>query len=98
MPDTIGPAGTNRQGRCPKLSAPATSPGTILSQTPSSSAASNMSCASATAVARATTSRLNSESSIPGRPWVIPSHIAGTPPANWATPPARRISFLSRAG
>ena len=37
-------------GRWPKLSAPITSPGTILSQTPSSSAASNISWASATAV------------------------------------------------
>ena len=98
MPDGIGPPGTKMHGRWPKLSAPITSPGTILSQTPSSSAASNMSWASATAVASATTSRLNSESSIPGRPWVTPSHIAGTPPANWATPPARRISFLSSAG
>ena len=36
----------------------------------------------ATAVAMAITSRENSDSSIPGWPWVTPSHIAGTPPAN----------------
>ena len=35
---------------------------------------------------------------MPSRPWVIPSHMAGTPPANWAMPPARMIAFLSTAG
>ena len=41
-------------------------PGTILSQTPRQSAASNMSCESAIAVAIAITSRQNSDSSMPG--------------------------------
>ena len=57
-PDVIGPAGTITVGRWPKDSAPITSPGTILSQTPSISAASNMSCDSAIALAMAITSRL----------------------------------------
>ena len=35
----------------------------------------------ATAAANAMTSRDNSDSSMPGWPWVTPSHIAGTPPA-----------------
>ena len=42
-PEGIGPAGTNSTGRCPNVSAPISSPGTILSQTPRHSAASNMS-------------------------------------------------------
>ncbi len=73
-------------------------PGTILSQIPRQSAASNMLCESATAVAMAITSRLNSDSSIPTCPWVTPSHIAGTPPANWATPPASRAASLMISG
>jgi hypothetical protein len=40
-----------------------------------------------TAVAIAITSRENSDSSMPARPWVTPSHIAGTPPATCALPP-----------
>ena len=47
-----------------------------------------MSWLSATAVPMAITSRLNSDSSMPIWPWVTPSHIAGTPPATWATAPA----------
>ena len=73
-------------------------PGTILSQTPSISVASNMSCDSAIAVDIAITSRLNSESCMPSRPWVIPSHMAGTPPANCAMPPERITAFFSWAG
>ena len=46
-----------------------------------------MSCDRATAVLIAITSRLNRDSSMPGRPCVTPSHIAGTPPANCATAP-----------
>ena len=69
-----------------------------MSQTPSISAASNMSWESATAVAIAITSRLNSDSCMPSRPWVTPSHMAGTPPANWAIPPARTTAFFSWAG
>lgn len=77
----MGPAGTNTVGRWPKCSAPIKRPGTILSHTPSSSAPSNMSCVSAIAVPMAITSRLNRLSSMPGVPWVTPSHMAGTPPA-----------------
>ena len=69
-----------------------------MSQTPSISAPSNMSCDSAIAVDIAITSRLNSESCMPSRPWVMPSHMAGTPPANWAMPPARITAFLSTGG
>ena len=97
-PEVIGPAGTKTVGRCPNDSAPISRPGTILSQTPSISAPSNMSCDSAIAVDIAITSRLNSESCMPSRPWVMPSHIAGTPPANWAMPPARITAFLSTGG
>ncbi len=57
-PEVIGPAGTNSVGRCPNDSAPISSPGTILSQTPSINAPSNMSCDSAIAVDMAITSRL----------------------------------------
>ena len=57
-PEAIGPAGTNTVGRCPNESAPISRPGTILSQTPSISALSNMSCDSAMPVAIAITSRL----------------------------------------
>ena len=63
-------------------------PGTILSQTPSSSAASNTSCESAMAVPMAMVSRENRLSSMPGRPCVTPSHIAGTPPATCAVAPS----------
>ena len=74
------------------------SPGTILSHTPSARTASNMLCDRATAVLIAITSRLNSESSMPGWPWVMPSHIAGTPPANWATAPTSRAASLISFG
>ena len=57
-PDAIGPAGTNTVGRWPNDSAPMSSPGTILSHTPSISAPSNMSWESAIAVDIAMTSRL----------------------------------------
>ena len=77
----MGPAGANTTGRWPKDSAPITSPGTILSQTPRQMAASNMLWLRATAVESAITSRENSDSSMPGWPWVTPSHMAGTPPA-----------------
>ena len=97
-PEVIGPAGTNTVGRWPKDNAPISRPGTILSQTPSMRAPSNMSCDSATAADIAIRSRLNSESCMPSRPWVMPSHIAGTPPATWAMPPARRTAFLSWSG
>ncbi len=97
-PEVIGPAGTKIVGRWPKDSAPISRPGTILSQTPSISAASNMSCDSEIAVDIAITSRLNSESCMPSRPWVMPSHIAGTPPANCAMPPERITARLSCAG
>src|SRR5471030_3189924 len=51
MPEGIGPPGTKMTGRWPNDSAPISSPGTILSHTPRHSAASNMLCDSATAVA-----------------------------------------------
>ena len=35
---------------------------------------------------------------MPARPWVMPSHMAGTPPANWATPPASRTAPLICSG
>jgi hypothetical protein len=57
-PEAIGPAGTKTVGRWPNDSAPISSPGTILSQTPSISAPSNMSCERAIAVDIAITSRL----------------------------------------
>ena len=44
MPDGIGPAGMKTAGRWPKVSAAISSPGTILSQMPRKTAASNMSC------------------------------------------------------
>ena len=58
-PEAIGPAGTSAVGRWPNASAPATRPGTILSQTPSISAASNASWERAIAADIAMTSRLN---------------------------------------
>ncbi len=97
-PDGMGPAGTSIAGRCPKARAPMSSPGTILSQTPSRSAPSNISWDSAIPVAIAMTSLLNRDSSMPARPCVMPSHIAGTPPANWATPPASLAAALIHAG
>ena len=94
----MGPAGTNTTGRWPNESAPMSSPGTILSQTPRQSAASNMLCDSAIAVDMAMTSRLNSDNSMPGWPWVTPSHMAGTPPANCATAPTSRTARLMSVG
>jgi hypothetical protein len=32
-------------------------------------------------------------SSMPGSPWVTPSHMAGVPPANWPTEPTSRRAF-----
>jgi hypothetical protein len=65
---------------------------------PSIRAASKASWVSATPVAMAITSRENSDSSMPGRPWVTPSHMAGTPPANWAVAPTSSAAALIRAG
>ncbi len=79
-PVAIGPAGTKTMGRWPNRSAPISRPGTILSHTPSISAASKVLCESATAVPMAMASRENSDSSMPALPCVMPSHIAGTPP------------------
>lgn len=50
------------------------------------------------AVDMAITSRLYSESCMPSRPWVTPSHIAGTPPATCASPPARITAALRTGG
>ena len=94
----IGPPGTKMVGRWLNCRAPISIPGTILSQMPRHNAASNMLCESETAVASAITSRLNSDSSMPGSPCVTPSHIAGTPPANWAVAPTSRAASLMSAG
>ena len=88
----MGPAGTKITGRWPKLRAPITRPGTILSQMPSIRAASKASCVRAIPADMAITSRENRLSSIPGRPWVTPSHMAGTPPATWAVAPTARAA------
>ncbi|MNG14672.1 hypothetical protein D3C84_984450 [compost metagenome] len=69
-----------------------------MSQMPRNSAASNMLCDSATAVDSAITSRLAMPSSMPGSPWVTPSHMAGTPPANWPTEPISRSACLICSG
>ena len=98
MPEGIGPAGTKITGRWPKLNAPISRPGTILSHTPRHSTASNISCDSEIAVAMAMASRENSDSSMPVRPWVTPSHIAGTPPATCALPPALRAAMRISVG
>ncbi len=94
----IGPPGTNTTGKWPNASAPMNRPGTILSQMPRHKAASNMPWVSATAVESAITSRLNSDSSMPGWPWVTPSHIAGVPPANCATAPTSSAACLISGG
>ena len=83
----MGPAGAKTTGRWPKASDPMNRPGTILSQTPSATTASKASWVRATPVDMAMRSRLNSDSSMPGRPWVTPSHMAGVPPATWAVAP-----------
>ena len=57
-----------------------------------------MLCDRPIAVAMAITSRENSDSSMPGWPWVTPSHMAGTPPATWAMPPASRAASLISCG
>ena len=98
IPLGIGPAGTNTAGRCPKLSAPIIRPGTILSQIPRYTAASNMLWLKAIAVDMAITSRLNRLRSIPACPWVTPSHIAGTPPATCAVAPIERAASLMMSG
>ena len=46
----------------------------------------------------ALTSRENSDNSMPGWPWVTPSHIAGTPPATCAVAPASRAAVRIRPG
>lgn len=35
---------------------------------------------------------------MPARPWVMPSHMAGTPPANWATKPVSVSQQRSESG
>jgi hypothetical protein len=65
---------------------------------PSSSAPSNISWESAITVPIAMVSRLNSESCMPLWPWVTPSHIAGTPPANWAIAPTAATASLITFG
>ena len=81
-----------------KAAAPMNKPGTILSQMPNNSDESKASWLRATAVDSAITSRLNSESSMPARPWVTPSHMAGTPPATCAVAPATRAAARITSG
>ena len=50
------------------------------------------------AVDIAMTSRLKRLSSMPARPCVMPSHIAGTPPATRATAPISRAVSLMACG
>ena len=75
--------------------------GHVASQIPSIRPASKASWVRAIPVAMAITSRENSDSSMPGRPWVTPSHMAGTPPATWAVAPtasaAARITSGNRS-
>jgi hypothetical protein len=85
-------------GSWPNDAAPMNRPGTILSQMPNNKAESKASWLSATAVASAITSRLNNDSSMPARPCVTPSHMAGTPPATCAVAPARRAAARITSG
>ncbi len=94
----MGPAGMKTAGRCPKASAAISKPGTILSQMPRNTAASNMLCDSAMPALMAMASREKSDSSMPACPWVTPSHMAGTPPATCATPPASRAAWRMSSG
>ena len=59
------PAGIRIVGKCPKRSAPISSPGTILSHMPSSAAPSNIAWLSAIAVDSAIVSREKSDRSMP---------------------------------
>ena len=61
-------------------------------------AQSNTSWLSDIAVAMAMASHENRLSSMPGVPWVTPSHMAGTPPATWAVAPSLRASSLMMSG
>ena len=98
LPVGMGPPGTKMMGIWPNAAAPMNRPGTILSQMPNNSEASKASCESATAVASAITSRLNSDSSMPARPCVTPSHMAGTPPATCAVAPTPRAAARITSG
>jgi hypothetical protein len=86
-PDVIGPAGMNTDGRWPKLSAPIRGRARSCRRRRDRRRRSNIWCDSATAVDSAITSRENMESSMPRSPWVMPSHMAGTPPATCAVAP-----------
>ena len=65
-PEGIGPPGTKITGRCPKVKAPISRPGTILSHTPRQSTPSNILWERAIEHDIAITSLLKSESSMPG--------------------------------
>ncbi len=65
---------------------------------PSIATPSNMPWLSATAVDSAIVSRLNSDRSMPGWPWVTPSHIAGVPPATCAVAPTSRAKIFICSG
>ena len=98
MPLAMGPAGTKAVGRWAWESAPMIWPGAILSQMPSSRVASKVLWERETAVAWAMRSREKRDMSIPGWPWVTPSHMAGTPPATWALWPSSARAPLMMSG
>ena len=99
VPVGMGPPGTKMMGIWPNDAAPMNRPGTILSQMPNNNAPNRrLRGESATAVASAITSRLNSDSSMPARPCVTPSHMAGTPPATCAVAPATRAAARITSG
>jgi len=72
-------------------------PGHDLVDTPAAARVVDV-VANAMAVLMAMVSRENRLSSMPGRPCVTPSHIAGTPPATCAVAPRRRASSRISAG
>ena len=98
-PVLIGPAGTNTQGRWPKCSAPISRPGhDLVAHARAAARRRTRRGVSAMAVPMAMVSRENRLSSMPGRPCVTPSHMAGTPPATCtvAPQPARLVADQRR--
>ncbi len=85
-------------GKCPKCKAPMSNPGTILSQMPSSNDPSKTSCDKPTEVLMAIVSLENKLNSMPGSPWVTPSHIAGTPAATCTVEPFSLATVLISSG
>jgi hypothetical protein len=82
-----------------ELSAPISRPGTILSHTPSSSTRRRTcSCDSDDRGGHRDHVAREQRQLHAGRPWVTPSHIAGTPPATCALPPALRAAMRISVG